>query len=48
MLRIMGPGGDLSWGRAVHCPRKTPLENVQTLMECARHEGVYRADGQLQ
>jgi uroporphyrinogen decarboxylase len=47
MLRTMGPGGGFIMGPGCALPADTPLENVQTLMECARREGVYDAEGRL-
>jgi uroporphyrinogen decarboxylase len=45
MISTMGPGGGFIMGPGCALPADTPLENVQTLMECARREGVYAADG---
>ena len=45
MLSTMGPGGGFIMGPGCALPADTPLENVQALMECARREGVYGADG---
>ena len=45
MMSTMGPGGGFIMGPGCALPADTPLENVQTLMECARREGVYGADG---
>ena len=46
MLSTMGPGGGFIMGPGCALPADTPFENVQTLMECARREGVYGADAQ--
>ena len=45
MMSTMGPGGGFIMGPGCALPADTPLENVQTLMEFARREGVYGADG---
>jgi uroporphyrinogen decarboxylase len=45
MLNTMGTGGGFIMGPGCALPADTPLENVQTLMESARREGVYGADG---
>jgi len=45
MLATMGPGGGFIIGPGCALPSDTPVENVQTLMECVRREGVYNADG---
>jgi uroporphyrinogen decarboxylase len=47
MLALMGPGGGFIIGPGCALPADTPEENVQALMECARREGVYGADGRL-
>ena len=39
------PGGGFIIGPGCALPADTPVENVQTLMECARREGVYDAEG---
>jgi uroporphyrinogen decarboxylase len=46
-LRIIGPGGGFIMGPGCALPADTPLENVQVLMECARRDGVYDAEGRL-
>ena len=45
MISTMGPGGGFIMGPGCALPADTPLENVQTLMECARRDGVYGSDG---
>jgi uroporphyrinogen decarboxylase len=45
MIGTMGPGGRFIIGPGCALPADTPLENVQTLVECARREGVYGPDG---
>jgi uroporphyrinogen decarboxylase len=45
MMSTMGPGGGFIMGPGCALPADTPFENVQTLMECARREGVYGLDG---
>jgi uroporphyrinogen decarboxylase len=47
MLALMGLGGGFIIGPGCALPADTPVENVQALMECARREGVYGADGRL-
>ncbi len=47
MLALMGPGGGFIMGPGCALPADTPVENVQALMECARRDGVYGADGSL-
>lgn len=47
MLALMGSGGGFILGPGCALPPDTPEENVQALMECARREGVYGADGRL-
>jgi len=46
MLNTMGPGGGFIMGPGCALPADTPFENVQTLMECSRRDGVYGADAQ--
>ena len=45
MLAMLGPGGGFIIGPGCALPADTPVENVQALMECARREGTYGADG---
>ncbi len=45
MMQTMGPGGGFIMGPGCALPADTPLKNVQTLMECARRDGVYDAEG---
>jgi uroporphyrinogen decarboxylase len=45
MISVMGAGGGFIMGPGCALPADTPFENVQTLIECARREGVYGADG---
>jgi uroporphyrinogen decarboxylase len=47
MLALMSPGGGFIIGPGCALPADTPEENVQALMECARRDGVYGADGRL-
>jgi uroporphyrinogen decarboxylase len=47
ILALMGSGGGFIIGPGCALPPDTPVENVQALMECARREGVYGADGRL-
>jgi uroporphyrinogen decarboxylase len=45
MMSTMGVGGGFIMGPGCALPADTPFENVQALIECARREGVYGADG---
>lgn len=47
ILRVMGPGGDFLMGPGCALPGNTPRENIHAVMECARSDGVYAADGSL-
>jgi len=47
IMRTMAPGGHFIMGPGCALPPNTPPENIHTVMECARFEGVYAADGEL-
>ena len=47
ILRVMGPGGDFIMGPGCALPPDVRRETIHTVMECARSQGVYAADGSL-
>jgi uroporphyrinogen decarboxylase len=47
IMRVMAPGGGFLMGPGCALPPNTPPASIHTVMECARREGVYAADGTL-
>ena len=47
IMRVMAPGGGFLMGPGCALPPDTPPVSIHTVMECARKEGTYSADGSL-
>ena len=47
IMRVMAPGGDYIMGPGCALAGDVPPANIHAIMECAKHHGVYAADGSL-